>query len=322
MNSIKLQLIFLMLALSACMNPSAETLARRVPILAAAIDCETEEIKTLAEGLTPADLAQRDSIGRAVLHWAIVEGCDAGVEILLEAGAYPNQASGERSSLGDAPLNLATGTGRIAMVRSLLAHGADPHVSSGRHHATSLFGAAGSGNPELLRVMLGEGLEASERDLSGETPLHHGAWHPETARILLENGADVNARANGGATPLFWVSGPERGDAGASIRALLAEGADLHARTSSGTTVLMSAVARGNPVAVRAFLQAGAAVNAQDGDGQTALAMVRDERRQWREGFFKLMLRVFSSDYRDHEDAKLAVLDEIETLLLKAGARA
>ncbi len=90
MNSTKLQPIFLVLALSACMNPSPEYLARQVPVVAAAIDCETGKLKTLTEDLKPADLAQRDSIGRAVLHWAIVEGCDPGVEILLEAGADPN----------------------------------------------------------------------------------------------------------------------------------------------------------------------------------------------------------------------------------------
>ncbi len=208
------------------------------------------------------------------------------------------------------------------MVRSLLAHGANPHVSSGRHQATALFGAAGSGNPELLRLMLGEGLEASERDLSGETPLHHGAWHPEIARILIENGADVNARTKGGVTPLFWVRGSDRVDAGESIRTLLAAGADLHARTSYGVTVLMSRVQSSDPVGVRALLQAGAAANLQDDSGQTALAIVRDQRRQWRAGFLKVLLRVFSSEYRDHEDAELAVLDEIEALLIEAGASA
>lgn len=84
----------------------------------------------------------------------------------------------------------------------------------------------------------------------------------------------------------------------------------------------MSAVQAGDAVAVRAFLQAGAVVNARDQFGQTALAMVRQRRQKVREGFSKMLLRVLSSAYRDHEDAELGVLDEVEALLLEAGGQA
>lgn len=318
MNSTKLQPIFLVLALSACMDPSPEYLARQVPILAAAIDCETEKLKTLTEGLTQADLAQRDSIGRSALHWAIYEDCDAGVEILLEVGADPNQTADEGT-----PLHWAAGRTRIAMVRSLLAHGADPHMRSRSDQQTALYGAAGSGDPEILRLLLNEGLEASDHDLSGVTPLHYGVSHPEIARILIENGADVNARTeHGGSTPLLWLRGSDRVDAGESIRTLLAAGADLHARSSSGATVVISRVQSWDLVGVRAFLQAGAAVNVQDDSGQTALALIRDHRRQWREGFVKLLLRMLVSEFQEDYEAKLAIFDEIEALLIEAGSQA
>ena len=99
MNPFKLQLIFLVLALAACRQGtlSPEDLARQVPILAAAIDCKPEKLKTLAEDLTPADLAREDSKGSSALYWAIEKRCDAGVEILLEAGVDPNRTAVEVS---------------------------------------------------------------------------------------------------------------------------------------------------------------------------------------------------------------------------------
>ena len=328
MNPTKLQPIFLVLALSACMERSPEYSARQVPILAAAINCDTEKLKTLAEGLSQTDLAQTapgDSQGRPALHWAIQEGCDAGVDILLAAGADPNQAAETDHSFGSTPLNWAAFGSRLEMVRSLLAYGADPRMRSGRSEITALFGAAGSGDPEIVRILLAEGLKASERDLSGLTPLHYGAEYPEIARILLESGADVNTGSQGGATPLMWLSSrgeSDRVNVDESLRTLLAAGADLHARSSSGVTPLISAVLSDDPVVVRALLQAGAVVNDRDYSSQTPLAIVRQHRRNVREGFLKMLLRVLSSEYRDHEDTELAVLDEVEILLLEAGAQA
>ena len=262
MNLIKLQSILLLLTLSACMERSPEYSAQQVPLLAAAINCDTSQLKRLTKGLTQEELGQRapeDFQGRTALHWAIREGCDAGVDILLEAGADPNKVEEAEDGDGATPLNLAAWGARTAMVKSLLAHGADPHARNGRRQRTALFAAAGAGDAEIVRILLSEGLDASEQNRSGETPLHYGAEYPEVVRILLENGADANATGGSGTTPLMWLGSrgeSERVNVDESLSTLLAAGADLHARNEYGTTALISAVQSEDPVAVRALLAA------------------------------------------------------------------
>jgi hypothetical protein len=85
-------------------------------------------------------------------------------------------------------------------------------------------------------------------------------------------------------------------------------------------TPLLSAVQSDDPVAVRALLEAGADVNARDRSGQTSLAIVREHRQRPR-GFLRMLVRMFSSEFREKEEAELAVLDEVESLLADAGGQ-
>jgi ankyrin repeat protein len=246
------------------------------------------------------------------------------VDVLLEAGADPNLDADSDHSFGSTPLIWAAYGARLEMVRSLLAHGADPHVRSGRNQLTPLFAAAAGGDPEIVRLLLSQGLDASDTDLSGLTPLHWGARFPEVARILVANGADVNARDRSGVTPVMWLTSDrdlDRVDVVESLRLLLAAGADLHARSTGGVTPLISAVQSEDPVAVRALLEAGADVNVQDWAGQTSLAIVREHRQKRRAGFVSMLVRMFSSKFREREKAELAALDEVELLLAEAGGQ-
>ena len=326
MNATRFPTILLALALFGCMERSPENSARQVPILAAAMDCDTGRLKTLTEGLSQTALGQKapgDTGGRPALQWAIQEGCDAGVDVLLEAGADPNLEADSSHSFGSTPLVYAAYGARREMVRRLLAHGADPHVRSGRDQLTPLFAAAAAGDPEIVRVLLSQGLDASDTGRDGLTPLHYGVPFPEVVRILVANGADVNAGNRSGTTPLMWLRSRDmdRVDVRESLRLLLAAGADLHARNRTGTTPLLSAVESDDPVPVRALLEAGADVNARDRSGQTSLAIVRERRQQRPRGFVRMLLRTFWSEFRESEEAELATLDEVESLLVDAGGQ-
>jgi ankyrin repeat protein len=190
-----------------------------------------------------------------------------------------------------------------------------------------LFAAAAEGGPEIVRVLLSQGLDASDTDRDGLTPLHYGAPFPEVVRILVANGADVNAGGRTtplmGTTPLMWLRNRDidRVDVRESLRLLLAAGADLHARNRSGATPLLSAVQSNDPVAARALLEAGADVNARNRSGQTSLAIVREQRQQRPRGFVPTLVRMFSSEIRESEKAELAVWDEVESLLVDAGGQ-
>ena len=129
-------------------------------------------------------------------------------------------------------------------------------------------------DPEVVRVLLEAGADASARAYYGQTPLHLAAANenPAVAALLLEAGADVNAREWMGRTPLHAAAAGNNNPA--VIDLLLEAGADLQAVGShaeeyvriyspmDGVTPLHEAAAsNSNPALVTALVQAGAEVD-------------------------------------------------------------
>lgn len=109
---------------------------------------------------------------------------------------------------------------------------------------TPLHGVAGEYQLEMAEYLIGKGANVGSRNDTGITPLHLSAY-PDMVELLVNNGADLEAREGGGGTPLH-------------IAAEHPEGFDV----------------------MQKMLEMGAAVNAKDDSGQTALdtAIARDER--------------------------------------------
>ena len=103
------------------------------------------------------------------------------------------------------------------------------------------------------------------------TPLMWAArrHRPEAVEWLLARGADLHLRTPGRGTALVATADSRGGSD--MLQLLLARGADPDARDASGFTALMYAVQNKDLASAATLIRAGAAVNARDHVGQTAL---------------------------------------------------
>jgi cytohesin len=172
----------------------------------------------------------------------------------------------EGAVLGPAPSTLSNAicSGNPDMVRFVLGLGTDANGAPGSARPPLLQAAWRGGAPGILSVLLAAGADVCAADADGQTALHFAASHcdAESARVLLAAGADPNARDATGRTPLHAIGGlaPSLGGpSGASVAAVLAtSGADVNARSASGLTPLIAAVLRREARWVEVLLRAGA----------------------------------------------------------------
>lgn len=136
---------------------------------------------------------------------------------------------------------------------------------------TSLMRAAGTGQTEILRLLLEYKADVNARGKWGGTALTEAASaydeRLDVVQLLLDHGADVNLAEEPGMTPLMHAVSRRRK---AIAEALLAAGAAVN--TTAGPTNALQIAASGNDLAfVRLLITHGADVNAQTIDGETAL---------------------------------------------------
>ncbi|KAG2494023.1 hypothetical protein HYH03_007948 [Edaphochlamys debaryana] len=137
-----------------------------------------------------------------------------------------------------------------------------------------LHSAAGSGNLELVQLLVTKGQSGSkvnDQDEEGWTPLQSAAscGYEAVVGLLLQLGADVDTANSGGRTALHYAA--SKGKA-AVVRQLLSAGAQVDVRDTTGSTALHRAASAGKIDCVKALVEQGkASLSAQDKTGATPL---------------------------------------------------
>jgi ankyrin repeat protein len=193
------------------------------------------------------------------------------IRVLLDGGADVNT----RGDNGDTPLIAAAFLGHSETVKLLLEKGADVNAKNNLG-STALIEAAATDKPKIVEMLATAGADTSARNITGLTALDVAQRenHIEMVRLLKSIAAKLPAQPP--AYPAF-DAGLEKavidGDID-KIRSLIAGGAALNARDKKGWTALMHAAFRGNIGAVRALLSGKADPNlAEASFGRTALIL-------------------------------------------------
>ena len=218
----------------------------------------------LKRGL-PADA--HDDSGMTPLHWAVQEGNEAVVRLLLTRDDVDVNNGGEYCKT---PLQRAAEAGNDTIMELLLAH---PAINaSGGLPWTPLHLAAAKGNDTILKLLLAHpAIEVNAPNEDGWTPLHHAATegNDTIVELLLAHPAiEVNASNKVGWTPLHVAA--LEGDE-TIFKLLLAHPAiEVNAPNENGWTPLHHAAMKGNDTIVELLLaRANIAINTADKEGYT-----------------------------------------------------
>jgi truncated hemoglobin YjbI len=139
--------------------------------------------------------------------------------------------------------------------------------------------------PEYVRgKLLNDRDIVKERYTYGRTLLHDVAGEGDLpiVELLLSLGADPNAKDQAGHTPLYFVGNRCHADTGGNIvRALVQGGADVDAQDGvKHCTPLHMAARRGHVRVGEALLECGANIEARDSNGETPLRRAVNCRKQ------------------------------------------
>jgi ankyrin repeat protein len=223
--------------LDAKMSPNARTTGGSTPLMLAARDLDKVKL-LLARG---AEVNARAKTGiSALMIAARYKGNAEVVKLLLQYGAKPNVEAKVQNNAS--ALFYAITAGDVQTADLLIAAGAKPDdrmTVLGVFSISPLTFAAIDDEARLVDFLIGKGANVNDVDDDGISAL---AWatlsnHVRTTQVLLARGAKVDQVDKFGMTPLLYAASVDFGDT-AVLETLIGAGADLNAKNKQGQTAL------------------------------------------------------------------------------------
>ncbi|MHC4330155.1 MAG: ankyrin repeat domain-containing protein [Planctomycetota bacterium] len=183
--------------------------------------------------------------------------------LLINQGADVNGRNehGIRHTNG-MPLHYVGHFGNAAVAELLIANGA--HVEARTRYgftplqcATGYLGPDGSGQLDVIKLLISKGADIEEGDDWDNGPLWWAVRrnHPEVVKVLLDRGADIEARNWRRDTPLHQAVKDERLEI---VKLLIKRGAYIDSRNYVDATPLHETISEGNQDMVKLLLANGA----------------------------------------------------------------
>jgi len=229
-------------------------------------------------------------MGSATIHIAASVGDLGSVKTLVRKGIDINSAD----SNGRTALHYAAKAGHINVAEFLITKQANVNAKD-KTDETPLNIAVVRNREDIIKLLLAKGADVDVKNASGEAPLHSAAksTSKDIVELLITAGAEINVKNNDGQTPLDIALSQNRkdieellrskggiissihvaaqmGDLG-GVKALLEQGTDVNAQDDKGDTALHYAVHGGHKELVEFLIAKGADVNSKDKYGYSPL---------------------------------------------------
>jgi|GEM_PF-3463533 len=232
--------------------------------------------------------------GDTLVSWLVSHNLTEALQIALGA-----LAPEERQALlsGRPLLSMAAEKAGAEMVRALLGEGLNPNERNGEGFS-ALQVAVKNGRAAVVAVLLSGGANPNDRADQTRTPLYMAieSGNAEIARALLAAGADPNDHGGIRRTPLHAAVESNRLDL---VELLLEAKARPNEADETGQSPLHKAVERGQEVVVNALLSAGADPNQRNGTDRTPLHVACLRRNN----ALERILHKAGADYRIKDQA-------------------
>jgi ankyrin repeat protein len=222
--------------------------------------------------VAPVLVATRTSPALAV---ALDDSSVSHLRILLWLGADPNMRAGQNESMLNLAVHDPPHPYEPEIVTMLVDAGADPDAARGQWEDPFVAKLIRQHRIDLLRLIAAKGATLRVGDDGGATALSWAAFENdfETMAFLLARGASLAHLDERGQRPLFHATTPAMADY------LLKAGARVDSRNRWMRTVLFSSATE-SPEMTAFYLDRGVPIDAQDSDGNTAIAFAIAEARR------------------------------------------
>ncbi|KAF7399198.1 hypothetical protein HZH68_007790 [Vespula germanica] len=209
--------------------------------------------------------------GKTPLHYAVLSNAVDSAEVLLQAGAHPNNPQ----VYTETPLHVAASLGSVPCMKLLLSHGADVRVQLGTARSTPLHLAAEEGSAECTKLLVDAGASCEAKNFKGQTAMHLAALAQslETLEVLINAGAKANVEDIDGRTPLHAAVAKSL-RANELVKTLIQAGASVNKPDKFGYTPLHIAALNENSSTVMMLLSKGADITVRTKGGISALSFI------------------------------------------------